>query len=636
MGRWLGMEQDGYDHFNDARKLAVKEYNKNASKGQIGYLPSLEDILKITDVVSQVNLGLIEIPLKKIVGTYTHIRSLSFAKNFMPLLDTEFKEKWSSLCLAHLNEGIRDPIKVYEYMNWYYVIEGNKRVSVLKYFNAYSVSTKVTRLIPKYNENSAECRLYYEFLSFNKETNIYSIWFTKEGSYNKLLKYLENFSPDTSYFENKYKYFEIYIYNTFRRIFLEAGGDKISISTGDALLEYLKIYGVHRTLNEVRLIERMKEFIIELEAISNTEKLDLSTAPRENQKNVINAITSLVMPKKKLKIAFAYARTIEGSGWTYAHELGRLHVEEVLGNQISTTYIENVPENNDAYKEFKNLVKEGHDIIFTTSPIYLNSTLKCALEYPQVKFFNCSEAQPYTHVSNYYGRTYEPRFLTGIIAGSMTKDNIIGYTATSPTPEVISSINAFALGAKMVNPFAIVKVAWTNEWNSRLKFTDAGSKLIKSGADIICNRTIDVPHPVSKDFGVYSMLCTIDKDKGIPDKYLATPIWNWGKFYESIINIILSNSFISKVDMFNSGNKLLNLWWGIDIGAVDIFYSKELVPIETQKLVNLLKKLLIAREFHPFTGPIYDKENNLRIRNDETASYEDILSMDWYIDNVEI
>lgn len=631
------MEQTAYEYFDNARKLATKEYNRSVSSGQIGYLPSLEGILKDTEIVSQVDLGLIEIPLKKIIGTYTHLRSLSFAKNFMPLIDTEFRGKWSTLCEAHLTEGIRDSIKVYEYMNWFYVIEGNKRVSVLKYFDAYSVSAKVTRLIPKLDENNKESRLYYEFLKFNKETGIYSIWFTKEGSYNRLLKYFKNFSPDITYFENKYKYFEIYIYNTFRKIYLSAGGDKLPITTGDALLEYLKIYGLHRKINEERLSNRMKEFIKELNAISKTEGIDLSTSPLEEaHKNVINTLTSLVIPRKKIKIAFAYARTIKDSGWTYSHELGRQYLEEVLGDQISTTYVENVPENIDAYKEFKRLAQEGNDIIFTTSPIYLNPTLKCAIEFPQTKFFNCSEAHPYTHVSNYYGRTYEPRFLTGIIAGSMTKNNIIGYVATSPTPEVISSINAFALGAKMVNPYAIIKVAWTNEWNSRLKFSDAGSKLISLGADIICNRTIEVPHPVSKEFGVYSMLCTIDKDKGIPDKYLATPIWNWGKFYERIIKSILNNTFKTIVDMFSSNTKLLNFWWGIDTGVVDIFYSKELVPIETQKLINLLKRMIMTSAYNPFTGPIYDREGNLRIESEETASFDEILSMDWYVENVDI
>lgn len=631
------MEHTGYEHFDDAKKLAVKEFNRSVSRGQIGYLPSLEGILKDIEIVSQVDLGLVEIPLKKVIGTYTHLRSLSFAKNFMPLLNTEFREKWSALCSAHLTEGIRDSVKVYEYMNWFYVIEGNKRVSVLKYFNAYSVSAKVTRLIPKLDEASEESRLYYEFLKFNKETGIYSIWFTKEGSYTKLLKYLKGFSPDTSYFDNRYKYFEIYIYNTFRKTFLAAKGDKLPITTGDAFLEYIKIYGIHRKLNEERLTRRMKEFIKELETLSKDESMDLSTIPSdETQKKVINTLTSLVMPRKKLKIAFAYARTIESSGWTYSHELGRRHLDGLLGDQITTTYVENVPEDSNAYNEFKRLAQEGNDIIFTTSPIYLNATLKCAIEFPQIKFFNCSGAHPYTHVSNYYGRTYEPRFLTGIIAGSMTKNNILGYVATSPSPEVISSINAFALGAKMVNPYAIIKVAWTNEWNSRLKFTDAGSKLIKLGADIICNRTIEVPHPVSKDFGVYSMLCSIDKEKGTPDKYLATPIWDWGKFYERIIKDILNNTFKNILDIFNNNTKLINFWWGIDTGVVDIFYSKELVPIETQKLINLMKKMIITGAYHPFTGPIYDKEYNLKIKSEQTATFEEILSMNWYVENVEI
>ncbi|MCM8711106.1 BMP family ABC transporter substrate-binding protein [Clostridium sp. SYSU_GA19001] len=626
----------GNEYFNNARKLAIKEYNKCVSKGEIGYLPSLEGILKDTEIVSQVDLGLIEIPLKKIIGTYTHLRSLSFSKNFMPLLDMEFRDKWSSLCIAHINEGIRDPIKVFEYLNWFYVIEGNKRVSVLKFFDAYSISAKVTRLIPKYNEEDKDIRLYYEFLKFNKKTGIYSIWFSKEGNFDKLLNLLDEFNYESSMFYDKYRYFEIYIYNTFSKIYSSAVGNRLSITTGDAFLEYANIYGMPKEIDEEQLSHRMTEFIKELESLSEYENFSLSTAPEEfNQNKVINTITSFVIPKRKLKIAFAYARTIKNSGWTYAHELGRLHLEKTLGEQISTSFVENVPENTDAYKVFKKLAKEENDIIFTTSPIYLNSTLKCALEFPQIKFFNCSEAHPYKHVSNYYGRTYEPRFLTGIIGGAMTKNNIIGYVATSPTPEVISSINAFALGAKMVNPYAVIKVAWTKEWNSRVKFSDAGNKLIKLGADIICNRTLEVPHPVSTDFGVYSMLCSINMEKGIPDKYLATPIWNWGIFYEKIVKNILNDTFKTITDIFGGTSKLINFWWGIDTKVVDIFYSKDAVPNETQKLVDLMKKMIINNSYHPFTGPIYDRAGNLKIERDESASYEQILSMDWFVDNVE-
>lgn len=631
-------EINGIEHFIHARKLALKEYSRNVSNGQVGYLPSLEGLLKNVDIISEVNLGLVEIPLKKIKGTYTHLRSLSFAKNFMPLLDidTEFQVKWSSLCKAHINEGIRDSIKVYEYLNWFYVIEGNKRVSVLKYYDAYSIPGTVIRLIPKIDENDATNRLYYKFLKFNKVTRIFTIWFKKEENYDLLLDLLENFNPSISALDSKYKYFEVYIYDVFRRIYIANGGDKIPLTTGDAFIEYIKIYGIPELIDEKDLSSTMKEFIKELELLSKDSNIDVQTVPLESSPNkMLSAISTLVIPKKKLKVVFVYARTIESSGWTYAHELGRQYIERVMGENVITSYVENVPENEDAYINIKQLAEDGNDIIFTTSPIYMNATLKCALEYPQVRFFNCSEAHPYQHVSNYYGRTYEARFLTGIIAGAMTKTNTIGYVATSPTPEVISSINAYALGAKLVNPYAKVKVAWTNEWNSRLKFDDAGAILIKAGVDIISNRTLHVPHPVSTEFGVYSMLCSIDLGKGLPDKYLATPIWQWGVFYEKILNNILNDTFKTIVDIFSGNSKLINFWWGLAAGVVDIFYSKELVPTETQKLVNLMKRMIMNNLYHPFTGPIYDQNGVLRIDNEETASHEQILSMDWFIDTIE-
>lgn len=629
----------GLSHFYEARKLALKEYSKSISNGEVGYLPSLEGLIKNSDIISEVNLGVTELPLKKIVGTYSHLRSLSFAKNFMPLLDkqSEFQIKWSNLCSSQLKVGIRDSIKVYEYLNWFYVIEGNKRVSVLKYFKAYSISAEVIRLLPKKDTGNEFNELYYEFLNFNKITNIFSIWFKKKNSFTTLLNFLEDYNPPTTTFDDKYKYFEIEIYQEFRRIYLGAGGQKFNITTGDALLEYIKIYGIPTIISDKEVQLTIKELFVELEMLSKESSVDVLTAPVESpQTNILSALTTLMTPKKKLKVAFIYARTIASSGWTYAHELGRLHVAEVFGDTVTTSYIESVPETDEAYDWIKVLVDEGNDVIFTTSPIFLNPTLKCSLEFPQVKFFNCSGANPYQHVTSYYGRTYEPRFLTGIIAGAMTKTNIIGYAATTATPETVSSINAFALGAKMVNPYSTIKVAWTGEWNSREKYSDAGNKLIKKGADIICNRTIEVPHPVSKDYGIYSMLCSIDIKKGVPDKYLATPIWQWGTYYEKIINSILNGSFKTIVEMFNNNSKLINFWWGMDAGVVDIFYSKELVPEDTQKLVILMKKMITNSAYHPFTGPIYNQNGTLMIESEETATNEQLLNMDWFVDTVEI
>lgn len=625
-------------HFFNARKLGLKEYSKSISKGEVGYLPSLEGLVKNNEIISEVDLGIIEIPLKKIIGTYSHLRSLSFAKNFMPLLDeeTEFQAKWTNLCNAHLNEGIKHSIKLYEYLNWFYVIEGNKRVSVLKYFDAYSIAGHVTRLIPKYDENDIDIVIYYEFLKFNKITNIFTIYFSKPGNFDEFLKILENYNPKILSIDNKYHHLEVFIYKPFEKIYHEIGGTKLPITTGDAFLEYVKIYGIPEEIVDIEIIPQIRELLTELDALSKDKSYNIQTSPIEKpQNNVLTTLTTLVLPKKTIKVAFAYARTIEGSGWTFAHEIGRQHIANVFKDTIETTYIENVPEDEKAYNVLKQLAEAGYDLIFTTSPIYMNATLKCALDYPQVKFFNCSEYHPYIHVSNYFGRTYEPRFLTGIIAGAMTKTNIIGYVATSPAPEVISSINAFTLGAKLVNPYIRVKVEWTNAWNSPIKSSNTGEKLVSSGADIISNHNILTFHEISKEYGVYSMLTSIDSQTGLPDKYLAAPIWHWGIFYEKILRNILNGAFKTVAEIFGETSKMVNFWWGIASGVLDIYYSKEYIPLETQKLVNFMKKMIADNAYYPFSGPLYNQQGVLILDNDETATHEQILSMNWFVDGVD-
>ena len=133
-------------YYKDALKIAQKEFRACTSKGQYPYLLSLEEIVPAERLNKGINLGAVQIPMEFIVGG----RSKVFARNFMPLVeeDSEFAGKWSSLCKAHLEEGIRDPVKVYEYLNRYYVEEGNKRVSVLKYFDAATVYANVTRVLP--------------------------------------------------------------------------------------------------------------------------------------------------------------------------------------------------------------------------------------------------------------------------------------------------------------------------------------------------------------------------------------------------------------------------------------------------------------------------------------------------------
>ena len=150
------------EHYRAAQKAGKKDLQTRTSQKLPVEMPALDTILEHVDISGEVPLGLVDIPTELIVGTKTCGRASSFAPNFMPILgeNTEFAAKWSSLCDAHLKEGIRDPIVAYEYMNHYYIQEGNKRVSVLKYFDAISIPGYVTRIIPA-REDTPESRIYY-------------------------------------------------------------------------------------------------------------------------------------------------------------------------------------------------------------------------------------------------------------------------------------------------------------------------------------------------------------------------------------------------------------------------------------------------------------------------------------------
>jgi len=175
----------------EALRRGKKEQKKCLLLGRFPYLPVLDEILTHQNILTEQNLGLVHIPLDHVVGTSTKGRTYAFAANFMPILDeqSEFACKWEALADAQVNEGIRDPIKVYEFMNRFYVVEGNKRVSVLKFFGADKIAAYVTRKIPAPSDD-LDIKLYYEFMKFNEVTALNTVEFTRLGYANKLLDYV--------------------------------------------------------------------------------------------------------------------------------------------------------------------------------------------------------------------------------------------------------------------------------------------------------------------------------------------------------------------------------------------------------------------------------------------------------------
>ena len=279
------------NHYLTALKAGKKDLQTKAAAGLSTELPALDSILEGVEIRGEVPLGLIDIPTELIAGTKTRGRTTSFAPNFMPILDefSEFAVKWKSLCDAHLREGIRDPIIAYEYLNKYYVLEGNKRVSVLKYFDAASIPGYVTRIIPAWKDTK-EIRIYYEFLDFYNSTSINYLTFSEEGGYRKLClrtghRKNERWSPDDRMDFNS-------CYVQFSDAFSELGGDKLSCTPADALLVYLDIFSYDQLKQETpSQIEKNLEKIweeIELHQPNeeSAEKVSLKLDPAPDQSRI--------------------------------------------------------------------------------------------------------------------------------------------------------------------------------------------------------------------------------------------------------------------------------------------------------------------------------------------------------------
>lgn len=622
--------------YEQAYKIGKVAWNQKVSQEHSGYLIALDNIIDPSDIAAEFNLGIIDIPIDDIVGTYTYSRSVSFASNFMPIMKqkTEFAAKWMSLYNYHIEQGIADPIKVYEYYNRYYVIEGNKRVSVLKFVGGTTISGQVIRLIPKRDPEDKRNNIYYEYMTFYKETHISTIWFSEEGRFLALLNliksYIITYQLETEDFEGE-KVFLANIYRPFRQIYLEQGGGELEITTGDAFLTFVIIYGMPKEVTSeehqiaiYKLIEQLRD----IDPEGANVKMDAIIAPKK--KRMLTSFTDFMGPKKTLKVAFVYAKTTENSGWANAHELGRLHIDNIFREQIQTDKVCNVPEDERAFDTFKALAEAHYDIIFATSPTFLAPALKAAMEFPEVKFFNCAATHSYKSLTLYFGRIHEPRYLLGMIAGSMTETDILGYVAPYPISEVISSINAFTLGAQAVNPRVKVKALWTNRWDHPESGKPVAELLLSEGADIISNEDLPKPGDMSKGYGVYK----IDKDTHEKTHY-AMAIWNWGLFYERVIQNVLSGTLKNIYEDSQNPGVPINYWQGMNIGVVDLVYSHRRINASMKHLIETIKKSIMRNTFNIFEGPIYDQNHQLRVKTNETLDYEDIIHMDWLVEGVE-
>ncbi|MCX7024606.1 MAG: BMP family ABC transporter substrate-binding protein [Spirochaetes bacterium] len=326
---------------------------------------------------------------------------------------------------------------------------------------------------------------------------------------------------------------------------------------------------------------------------------------------------------KAFKVAFVYIGPPGDLGWTYEHDRGRKALNEAFGEKLQTAFIENVPEGPDATRVIRQYAQDGYDMIFTTSFGYMDPTLEVAKEFPNVKFEHCSGYKTNPNMATYFGRIEEARYLSGIIAGKMTKSNKIGFVAAFPIPEVVRGINGFTLGVRSVNPKAQVKVVWTNTWYDPVKEREAAVALLDDGSDIIAqHQDTTEPQKAAKERGKFSIGYDSDMGKFVGDTVLASPIWNWAVYYKDTIGKAMAGTWTSH-----------QYWGGLKDGVVALSDLSPNVPEDVKTLVKAAQDK-ITGGWSIFSGPIKDQAGKIAVKEGETVPDDKQSTMDWFVAGV--
>ena len=326
--------------------------------------------------------------------------------------------------------------------------------------------------------------------------------------------------------------------------------------------------------------------------------------------------------QKEMKVGFIYISPIGEGGWSYAHDQARKFLSSLPG--VTTSYVESVPEGQDAERIIQNMARKHYDIIFATSFGYMDSMLNVAEQFPNSTFMPCSGYKTAPNMSNYFGRIYQARYLTGLVAGSMTQSNVIGYVAAFPLPEVIRGINAFTLGVRAVNPKAEVRVVWTKSWYDPAMEKSVAKNFIKEGADVIAqHQDSSGPQEAAQEQGTSSIGYNTDMSRVAPRAHMTSAIWSWNPVYENVVEQVRAGTW-----------KNGSFWYGMETGVVDIAPYGPMVPQNVRDLTEAAKADIKSGKLVVFTGPIKDQKGVERIPTGMVPSDKELLGMDWFVEGV--
>ena len=325
-----------------------------------------------------------------------------------------------------------------------------------------------------------------------------------------------------------------------------------------------------------------------------------------------------------LKVAFVYVGVPGDLGWTFEHDRGRKELQAALGDKVVTTGVENVPEGPAGKKTFEDLARKGYKLIFGTSFGYMDQMLAVSKEFPDVKFMHCAGYKTSPNMGTYFGAAEEARYLSGMIAGAMSKSGKIGFVAAFPIPEVVRGINAFELGAQVTNPKAVTKVVWTSTWFDPNIEKQAALSLLNAGSDVLAqHQDSAATGEAAQSRGAYWISYDSDMRTLAPKAWLAGPGWDWGPFYIAQAKAVLAGTWKSQQYYGNMGD-----------GLVKLYGPSANVPAAVAAKVKAVQDLMVAGTFHPFDGPIVNQSGKALIAKGATVDFGSLMSMDYFVKGV--
>ena len=336
--------------------------------------------------------------------------------------------------------------------------------------------------------------------------------------------------------------------------------------------------------------------------------------------------------KENIKVGVLHiSDPAEGSGYSYTHYIGIQGMQENLGLSDSQIVRKLNIDDGDAKaveKALQECVDEGCNVIFTTSWGYMKPTADMAEKYPDVYF---SHGTGYMsngkNFNNYFGRIYQARYLSGIVAGMNTKTNKIGYVAAqdSTNSEVTGGIDAFALGVYSVNPDAVIHVKVTNSWYDPAAEKAATEKLLAMGCDVM-SQHCDTPYPqtLAQEKGVYGIGYNSDMSKETPKSCLCSVIWNWSAYYTSAVKSIIDGTWDGS-----------NYYGGMSEGLVEITDLADFCVKGTQEKVDDASLLILSGKFNVFDGVMQTNDGKTVGEAGKTLDDATITGgINWYYKNV--